>query len=794
MHVPFEGVRVLEVTAGIAGSYCGRLLADAGADVVKIEPARGDPLRRWSATGVELGPSESGALFRFLAAGKRSVVSGSAAAPGTAELFRGADLLVFDGSGGWDAAAVTRLAGERSDAVVVSISPFGLTGPYADPDQPLNEFVLQAMCGSLGSRGLPEGRPIQAGGRIGEWVTGCYAAVAAAATWRRASRTGAGELIDVSMLESMISTMGGGLGAASLSVLGPDTATTGRTVELPSIVQTADGLVGFCTITGQQFRDFLVLIDRFDLIDDADLASFAGRLRRREEFQQMVDDWAGKRTTAEIIELASALRIPVAPIGSPETVVEIDHFRERGVFVKNPAGFVQPRPPYRSDQLTVAEVSESPPLGQHSGAVEWPERITRPARSSGSRRPLTGVRVLDFTAFWAGPAATQLLAGLGADVIKVEGLRRPDGMRFSGGQPAGAEQWWERGPVYLACNGGKRGITLELSKPEARDVALRLAGQCDVVIENFSPRVMSGLGIDWPDLHAANPRLVVVRMPAFGLDGPWRDRVGFAQTMEQASGMAWVTGEADGPPLIPRGPCDPIAGLHAAFVTIAGLEVRDRTGRGMQIESTMVEAALNVAAEVSIEFSAYGRSVVRDGNRGPDAAPQGVYRCAGDDAWVALSIVTSRQWAGLCRLLGGRPPVAAGASLDEFGERRAHADQIDHWIEAWTAVRNATTIVAALREAGIPAAVVSGPAQLLADPQLAHRGFWEHVAHPVAGEVDLPGLPFRFAGLDEPWTVSAPPLLGQHNHEVLTGLLDMTEDEVSMLESRSVIGTRPTGW
>lgn len=789
MHSPFSGVRILEISAGISGSYCGRMLADAGADVVKVEPESGDPLRRWVRTGVPLGPTEDGALFRFLSGGKRSVVLDS---PGATDLSHRADAIIFDRADGWNSRTISQLAADHPEAVVVSISPFGLSGPYVDRDLPVTEFVLQALCGSTGSRGLKENSPLQAGGRIGEWVAGTFAAVALAAALRRQRLTGAGELIDVSTYECMISVMGG-LGAVSHSVLGADSPMPGRSVEIPSIVQTADGLVGFCTITGQQFRDFLVMIGQFDLVDDAELASFSGRQARRVEFLQMVNDWASVRTTDEVIDIASAMRIPVAPIGSPATVADIDHFRERGAFRTNPHGFVQPRPPYASQHLDLLSVSEAPALGQCAPDDLWSERPPRADIAAGTvERPLAGVRIMDFTAFWAGPAATHVLAALGADVIKIEGLRRPDGMRFGGGKSPGVENWWEWGPVYLACNGGKRGVTLELSKPKAREVALELATRCDLVLENFSPRVMGNLGLEWADLSGANPDVVVVRMPAFGLDGPWRDRVGFAQTMEQASGMAWVTGEIDGAPLIPRGPCDPIAGLHAAFAAIAGLETRDQIGHGLQIESTMVEAALNVAAELSVEFSAYGRSVTREGNRGPEGSPQGVYRCLGDDEWIALTIRNDRDWNALVKLLSPLPDVG-DTTLDEEVDRRQFADLLDDWIAKWVIDQEVGLVVEALQRAEIPCARVNSGADLLIDPQLEHRGFWEPMTHPIVGTFDAPGMPFRFRSVPGPWTTSAPPTLGEHNHEVLSTLLQMSEDDMSALESQAVIGTRPAG-
>jgi crotonobetainyl-CoA:carnitine CoA-transferase CaiB-like acyl-CoA transferase len=782
-RTPFAGLRVLEVSAGISGSYCGKLFADAGADVAKVEPRGGEAMRRSSLSGDASSGNGTGPLFGYLNAGKRSVL---AVSPAEVPL-DAVDLVITDGGRpGWDARELRRLLPEGSAAVVLSVRPFGLDGPYVEDAVAVNEFVLQAMCGSIGGRGWPGEVPLQAGGRLGEWVAGVYSAVAAAAALRRAARTGHGDLIDLSAFEAMIVTMGG-LSAVTASVLGDDRPIPGRTIELPSIVPTADGLVGFCTITAQQFADFLVMIDLADLLDDADLASFAGRVRRREEFLEMVHAWAAARTTAEIIELAAAMRIPVAPIGTPSTVTGIDHFRERGVFVPNAAGELQPRPPYRSEALRTLPPGLVPAAGEHDGLLDWAPRPER-AAAAAPGRPLDGVRVVDFTAFWAGPTATHALAGLGADVIKIEGLRRPDGMRFSGGRPPSWEQWWEWGPVFLACNGGKRGLTLELSMPEAREIALRLTATADLVVENFSPRVMGNLGLEWADVQAANPRAVMVRMPAFGLDGPWRDRVGFAQTMEQASGMAWMTGHADGPPLIPRGVCDPIAGLHAAFAALAALEVRDATGEGMQVEATMVEAALNVAAEALLE-AAHGAEPRRDGNRGPGASPQGVYRCAGDDEWIALAVLDATAWKGLAGAIG-RDDLAGRTDLATEAGRRAAADDIDAVISAWTSRIEPSEAVARLRAAGVAAARVAQADDLLTDPHLEARGFWQPVRHPVAGEFRTTGLPFRLTGQREP---SPAPTLGEHNEEILGGILGMAPAEIADLATRQVIGTRPAG-
>jgi crotonobetainyl-CoA:carnitine CoA-transferase CaiB-like acyl-CoA transferase len=766
---------VLELSNGIAASYCGKMFTDAGADVVKVESPQGDSLRSWSAGG------STGALFDYLAAGKKSVTDHDPTE--VTRLLAGADVVITDLTDGWTLGDITAHTGPS--AVVVAVTPFGTTGPYVEEHVAANEFILQALCGSIAGRGWPGDEPVQAGGRLGEWLAGTFAAAVAAAAARHAARGGYGEIIDVSTYESMVIAMN--LPAMSASVLGVDSGMLQRSLELPSIVPTADGMVGFCTITAQQFQDFLIMIDRADLVDDAELASMPGRIARRDEFLDMVTQWTATRTTREIVDFAVAFRIPVAPIATPVTLPTVDHFVQRGVFVESELGVLQPRVPYRSDAMVTSQPGRPPQLGADNARVEWPPRPEPQKPTDPGALPLSDIRVTDLTAFWAGPVATQLLGALGADVIKLEGVRRPDGMRFSGGRPPSTDQWWEWGTVFLSSNNNKRGVSVELSTEAGRALALKLIAASDLVIENFSPRVMANFGLDWDSVSGANPRAVMVRMPAFGLDGPWRDRVGFAQTMEQVTGMAWMTGHSDGPPIIPRGVCDPIAGLHAAFAAIAALVIRDRDGTGLHLESTMVESALNVAAEMLVEYSRNRVEMRRDGNRGPGASPQGVYRCRGGDEWIALAAMDNAARASLA-LFVGAPEL--GATEAAWRER---ADDIDKLISDWTIRRSVAEAVNTLRAGGVAAARVTAPAALLNDPQLLARGFWEAIDHPVAGSFLCTGMPFAFIGKSRRWIQRVAPLYGQHTREVLSGVLGCSEQDLVELDKSGTVSARPAG-
>jgi len=512
-----------------------------------------------------------------------------------------------------------------------------------------------------------------------------------------------------------------------------------------------------------------------------------------DEWNAAVRAFTTRHATEEIVERAALLRIPVAPVHDGRSVLEHPHFAARGVFEPAPGGgFLQPRPPYRIDGRRPGAPRPAPRLGEHTGRIEARARPgggTPPA--AGAELPLSGLRVLDATAWWAGPSATHMLAALGAEVLHLESTRRPDGVRLAAGAFVERPGWWEWSATFLGTNSNKKGLALDLSHPEGLVLARRLLPLCDAVVENFSPRVFDSFGLGWERLHALAPRTLLVRMPAFGLDGPWRDHVGFAQTMEQISGLAWVTGHPEDQPRIQRGPCDPLAGMHAVFATLVGLALRERSGRGHLIECPMVEGALNAAAEQVIEFTAHGEILGRLGNRSPAAAPQGLYRCRGEESWLAVSVETEAQWVGLCAVLD-RPDWARAPGLGSLAGRRSRHDEIDAALSEWAAPRELEAAAEELVARGVPAGRVADGRLASRHPQLVARGFFEEVAHPVVGTHPVPGVPFRYASCPR-WIRSPAPTLGQHSRELLGGLLGLPEAELDRLEAAGVIGTRPRG-
>ena len=794
---PLRGYTVIDLSDGIAGAYATKMLADGGATVIDVEPPQGDSLRSWSASRTATDAVAGGALFSFLGCSKHSVVadpSDVADIEFVHSLLAGADAVVWSPEGALGShpsLAPAEIHRRHPHLVVTAITPFGLEGPWRD--RPATEFTLQAWSGGavgLG-RGSQDRAPVHIGGQVGDWLAGAYAAAITLASRMRALRDGRGELIDLSALEAQI------LGLTYYPVtyyqaLGRPWRSERRPT-VPGVAEAADGLVALGCGTAQQWFDLCAMSGHDEWIDEDSPLSITeqANLHAAELYE-----WVRSHKVDDVRDLASAFRIPNSPVGNGENLPTLDHLRHRQVFTRNPRdGFLQPVPPYRLGDAAPSAPAPAPLLGEHTERYRQspPVRPDAPIPDPGGNRlPLHGIRVLDMTTFWAGPSCTHLLAMLGAEVIHLESTRHPDGTRLIAGIPASEPSWWERSPIFSALNTNKKGLTLDFQSPAGRDVLHRLIAGCDVIVENFTPRVIENLGLDFEFVQSLRSDVIMLRMPGFGLDGPWRDNPAFAYVIEDASGLSWLTGYPDRNPYEPYSIGDPNAGVHALTGLLLALEHRRRTGEGILVEAAMIDAALNIAAEQVIEYSANGALLQRDGNRGPVAAPQNFYRTAGidefgrEDCWIAIAVATDAQWVSLRAALGD-PTWAADPALADAAGRRAHHDLIDEQLAGWCAARSADDVVAALWDAGVPVAKVLQPHRQTELPQLAEREFFEQVDHPVNGPAPHSTLPARMSLGPRRIHTSHAPLLGQHNHDLLTEL-GLTEDEIAALAADGVIG------
>ncbi|WP_231998003.1 CoA transferase, partial [Mycobacterium sp. 1165196.3] len=592
---PLDGYTVIDLSTGIAGAYCTKLLADGGAHVVKVECPQGDSLRAWSASGATIPAGGDGALFSFLAGAKHSVVADPAADDDVElvnRLLAAADAVVW--SAGSEVVEHPNFSPRAIHAghphlTVTAITPFGLEGPWRD--RAATEFTLQAWSGGIVGlgRGEQERPPVFVGGQVGEYLAGIYASVATLASrWRRIDG-GAGELLDLSMLETQILCLTY-YPVSYFEVLGRPWRDMRRPT-IPGVAQAKDGLVDLGCGTAQQWFDLCAMVGRPEWIDEESPLSITEQANIHAE---EIFAWLADTPVDEIRELASAFRIPNAPVANGANVTSFDQFVARDSFVCNPRdGFQQPSHPYRMRPAQLCQPEPAPRLGEHTERYRTAHLPARPAPSGVAKPlPLSGIRVLDMTTFWAGPCCTHALALLGAEVIHVESTRRPDGTRMIAGIPITEDRWWEKSPIFEALNTNKKGLTLDLQSPRGRELLRELIATSDVLVENFTPRVLDQIGLDFPTAQSIRPDIVMVRMPGFGLEGPWRDNPAFAYVIESASGVSWLTGYPDRTPYDPYSVGDPNAGVHALNAILLALEHRRRTGEGVFVEAAMVDAAL----------------------------------------------------------------------------------------------------------------------------------------------------------------------------------------------------------
>ncbi|MDX2675075.1 CaiB/BaiF CoA-transferase family protein [Streptomyces soliscabiei] len=757
-----QDVTVIEAGNRVSTMYCGRLLADAGAHVVRFEPRTDEE------------PEEPGhaAYLRHLREGKEVTkfaadeLRDGTVARTVPELATGPAVVICDDDLPEFRALIDALRRENPRLVAVTVSDYGLDGPFAG--SPATEFTLQAEAGItvLHPRG---GRaPVATSVELGELTAGACAAVGAVTALLSGEAGQAPAIdVDVSRFEALLGLL---QFPWLFSQLDPHADYPIPQNSVPGVERAKNGWVCVVAVTDAQWKAFKEMAGVPEL-DDPRYAMYSDRLRHGAEITPLVRRFTERHTVAELAELGVLHRVPVVPLTSPDKVADLPPYAERDTFVQHPeAGFLRPAPPFRITHACEGTIAAA-------------------TSEAGPEQPLRGLRVVEFGTFQAGPLATVYLAGLGAEVIKVEAVNRPDNMRLTS-NPMTVNRMWERSAGFLGPNTGKRDVTLDLSDPRGLDLAKRLVATADVVLENYTPRVLDSRGLDFEGLRGLNPDLVVLRMPAWGLTGSWRDRPGFAFTAEAAAGVTEMAGYADGEPVLTGFVTDPFAAHLASFVMLAAIRQRRVTGQAVCAELALGDVAAQLSARPVVEASATGERRTRTGNRSPHAAPQGMYPCT-DDGWVAISVTTDEQWSALCGVLG-ISEWAADPELATLDGRREHQGRLDHGLAQACSQRSADKTVEDLRAAGVPAAVMAIGSDVVDHPQLLHRARVFSVHHPVAGTVRQLAPAMRFSPTPRPPAPRHAPLFGQDNQAVLTEL-GCTEAELKEFAEEGLIGESPYG-
>ncbi|MCY3592010.1 MAG: CoA transferase [Acidobacteria bacterium] len=823
------GIHVVDLAGTVATAYCGKLFRDLGATVTNVEsPGEGHPIRRLHPFHSRASGPEASALATWLSLGKRSVAAGPED-PEARGLLHGADLILDA-----DPAVERRLF---EGQLRLSISWFGASGPYAG--RAATDPVISTHTAAARAIGPAEGPPILATVHTPQVVAGTLAYVGAVGHLlaRETGRLDAPFHLDVSIFEAaMCITEPGPAGTLATGEIRPRIGINRFWPTYPvGIYPCRDGWLGVSTVTPSQWRSLCALLGLDELGTEPSYQVSINRLEDADRIDAALRPRLLERTAREWVEAGQDARVPLALAPTPAELFDLEQFRDRGAWVEaehpDQGRFLAAGTPFRLHRTPAATGGRAPRLGEHGTRSErltlrpsrkrapmWrvpaphasqavrPLADARMPRSLGAspqarrapqaRRPtlLADIRIVDLTMGWAGPLATRQLADMGAEVIKVESCQYFDWWRGWESTPESiAQKLYEQSTAFNTTGRNKLGITLDLTSRRGVELLLRLVEASDAVIENYTASVLPRLGLDYGRLRQVNPELVMVSMPPFGKSGPWMNHRAYGSTVEQASGLPHLNGRTGDPPTMQHVALgDPIAGINAAAALLTALRHRHRTGEGQYVDLSHVQSMFPLAAHGLIEQAVSGAPPERAGGRHPLFVPWGVYPCIGAEPWITVTVETEGQWRGLCGVLG---MDADDHRFANATARKRREDDLDRALAARTALHDGLALERRLASAGVPAAVLRNTLDVLYDPHLEARGYWQWRERAWVGDQPNPSAPFRPApedGRSRPYAVEWPaPTLGQHNREVLTRLLGLSEDELKVLERDKVIGTEP---
>jgi crotonobetainyl-CoA:carnitine CoA-transferase CaiB-like acyl-CoA transferase len=668
------------------------------------------------------------------------------------------------------------------DLTVVSISPLGREGPFAG--WAVSELIVQALVGYLSLNGRADRPPLRAPGHILAYACGVNAFVAALASLVGRLDGGRGQDVAVSELETIAAI----LPFLRVELTGVDPRREGGPGTGVRVFRCLDGYVSFMPPTPAQRPAYGAVLgiadEEWPITDDS-----ASRLERRDQLLATLSGRTADKTVEAVFLGFLERGIVCGRIASPRDLLTDDHLAARRFFQRldHPTfgALAMPGAPAHLSRTPPVHPTPAPKAPVSAAALGWSGPGMLAAGEGAPRRPLARVRVLDATQAWIGPFAAMLLADLGAEVIKVESHKRPDVWRQWSANPiplthVRAEEV-NASPNYNSVNRNKRGLTLDLKQEAGKALFRRLAERADILMENYTPRVMDRFGLGHEVLRELNPRLVTSSFCGFGKTGPLADYKANGASIEGIAGWDYLHRHPGDPPVVMGFyQADAISGLQMAAVTLVALIHQRRTGEGQAIDGSMMEAAAGYIGEMLLAAQV-GDEPGPIGNRDPDQAPSGVYPCAGEDCWLALSVPDDAAWARLASIVPGLDdPVLATAE-----ERTKRHDDIDAAIGAWTSSMSAEAAGERLQGAGVPAAPVRSLSEALACHHLGH--WFRPNSHADTGAHRYNGFAWRFEGVETPRDLP-PPRLGEHSRAILEGELGLSGSEVDDLMARGVTG------
>jgi crotonobetainyl-CoA:carnitine CoA-transferase CaiB-like acyl-CoA transferase len=808
-----SGIRVVECGSGVAAAYAAKLLADVGADVIKVEPPGGDVTRQRGPFRDDRPDPEGSGLFAYLNTNKRGTTADLTTPEGRAllaGLLASADIVVHDvppagqAALGLDAATLTAA---HPALVVASISVFGDTGPHAH----WKGYELTASNAggwaflSPGASPYPELPPLKAFGAQCEYTGGAYAALASLAAYRHRLKTGAGQAVDVSEQEAVACMLE--MNLMHWTYAGRETSRLGTRAVGPWFIgDCADGKVFALSVEEAQWERLVEFMGNPDWAGEEIFADRVVRGQNADVLQTLMSDWVASFKVQDLYRAAQERRIPFAPVNTTEMLYGNEHLAARAYFVRHEqpgmGTLTLPGRPSQYGRTSWSLRRPAPRLGEHAAEIaaeaarggaahEDAGARARPVPADvgapGGVGPLAGVRVLDFCAVWAGPFGTQNLAHLGADVIRIETTSRVPCITRLLPPFADDEPGPGRAGYYNQYNQGKRSILLNFSKPEAVELAHELAKVSDVVTDNFSAGIMQKLHCGYEQMRAAKADIIQISMSGYGQYGPFRAYLGYGPPASALSGLFSASGYAGlGPSEIGVSYPDPNAGLMGAYAVMVALLHRDATGEGQYIDQSQWEAMLAHMPEALLEWDLNRREPVRKGNHDAVMAPHETYKAQGDaDQWVSIAVGTDAEFRALCAVMG-QPDLADDPRFAHATDRKKNEAALDELVTAWTSVRDKWAVTEELQAAGVAAYPSLSNKGLTEDPHLLARDYFVNLEHATIGRRTHAGIPWRMSAT--PCAIrSAAPLAGAHTDEVLGSLLGLSAAELDRLRGADVL-------
>jgi crotonobetainyl-CoA:carnitine CoA-transferase CaiB-like acyl-CoA transferase len=779
------------------GGYCGLLLANLGAEVILIEPSGGDPMRHAGPFKDAPANPEQSLSFAAYHTNKRGIMLDLAETHGRETLLaltRHADVLIEDKPVGFldqQGLGYAALREVNPGLIVTSITGFGLTGPYRDFKAP--SIVAFAMGGLMNLCGHPGRAPLMGPCDVAYHLGSVHAAFATLVALFNRRGTGHGEHVDVSLQDVLVADPFLRI-ITRYSVSGEVPERTGhsQSTTVAETYQCKDGYARIFVNQADHWKRFVEWLGNPPELLDPKFENVQNRLPLRPLIDRLVEARTLNYEAKQFFEEFQSLRLAAAPINAPSAFLADEQTQHRNFVAEVEHAQLGrhrfPGDPYKFSESPWRLERGAPLIGEHQGQVD--QEFSRPSAwltdlktvgVSGARstQPFEGIRVISFPTGIVGPALGGLLAEQGAEVISIEAgrlVRSPQrGQRFQIASD-------------LEANRNRKRIAVDMKNSDGVSLVKQLIAKSDVVVENFSARVMSSWGLDYPHLKEIRADIIMASLQAFGQTGPRRDYVSFGPILMSYSGMTylWRDPEIERP----GAGCqtafpDYIAPSYGALAILAALHFRAQSGTGQYIDISQAEAAASMIGPAYLEYLITGREPAPQGNFNANAAPHGCYRCKGDDRWCVIAVETQEEWRRFCEIAGHRE-WSGDARFTDRHARVAHRDELDAAIETWTLKHTPHQVMLLLQRDGIAAGVVQTAEDLYRDPHLRERGFARDVFHPGLGWITRAGPSARLTEHGfEPSGVAH--LAGEDNEAVLGELLGLSTDAIRDLAERKVL-------